>query len=444
MYLYNSLTNQKEEVKPIKENEISMYLCGPTVYNYPHVGNTRNMVVFDVLRRSLEFQGYNVRQMVNFTDVDDKIINRAKEEGVSESEVSEKYIKAYNQIRANLNVLMPTYTPRVTETMDEIIDFIDRLVKVGSAYEVDGDVYFDVESDKHYGELSKNTIEDLKVGARVDENDKKKSPLDFALWKKMEEGLRWDSPWGEGRPGWHTECVVMINKQFDNGLIDIHMGGTDLKFPHHENEIAQSRALNDNTIANYWIHNAMLNVNGAKMSKSLANGLLANEMIDMHGGNAIRWMMLNTHYRLALNFSDEVLDTAKKELEKIKMPIKQLEIKAQLANVDYVGKYDEVAMKPFIDALNDDLNISNAITVVYEVVKELNQLIRTREINFELAKDKEATLVKMLEILGIFFPEIKLTEEDKETFNKWNAAKAEKNFEEADKYRAILVERGLA
>ena len=444
MYLYNSLTNQKEEVKPIKENEISMYLCGPTVYNYPHVGNTRNMIVFDVLRRSLEFQGYNVRQMVNFTDVDDKIINRAKEEGVSESEVSEKYINAYNQIRANLNVLMPTYTPKVTETMDEIIDFIDRLVKNGSAYEVDGDVYFDVESDKYYGELSKNTIEDLKVGARVDENDKKKSPLDFALWKKMEEGLRWESPWGEGRPGWHTECVVMINKQFDNGLIDIHMGGTDLKFPHHENEIAQSRSLNDNTIANYWIHNAMLNVNGAKMSKSLANGLLANEMIDMHGGNAIRWMMLNTHYRLALNFSDEVLDTAKKELEKIKTPIKQLEIKAQLANVEYVGKYDEEAMKPFIDALNDDLNISNAITVVYEVVKELNQLIRTREINYELAKDKEATLVKMLEVLGIFFPEIKLTEEDKETFNKWNAAKAEKNFDEADKYRAILVERGLA
>ena len=421
-----------------------MYLCGPTVYNYPHVGNTRNMIVFDVLRRSLEFQGYNVRQMVNFTDVDDKIINRAKEEGVSESEVSEKYINAYNQIRANLNVLMPTYTPKVTETMDEIIDFIDRLVKNGSAYEVDGDVYFDVESDKYYGELSENTIEDLKVGARVDENDKKKSPLDFALWKKMEEGLRWESPWGEGRPGWHTECVVMINKQFDNGLIDIHMGGTDLKFPHHENEIAQSRSLNDNTIANYWIHNAMLNVNGAKMSKSLANGLLANEMIDMHGGNAIRWMMLNTHYRLALNFSDEVLDTAKKELEKIKTPIKQLEIKAQLANVEYVGKYDEEAMKPFIDALNDDLNISNAITVVYEVVKELNQLIRTREINYELAKDKEATLVKMLEVLGIFFPEIKLTEEDKETFNKWNAAKAEKNFDEADKYRAILVERGLA
>ena len=444
MYLYNSLTNQKEELKPIRENEVSMYLCGPTVYNYPHVGNTRNMIVADVLRRSLEFQGYKVEQMVNFTDVDDKIINRAKEEGVSESEVSEKYIKAYNEIRSNLNVLFPTYTPRVTETMDEIIDFIDRLVKKGAAYEVDGDVYFDVENSEEYGELSKNTVEDLKVGARVDENDKKKSPLDFALWKRMEEGLRWDSPWGQGRPGWHTECVVMINKQFEHGQIDIHMGGSDLKFPHHENEVAQSRALNGHTIANYWVHNAMLNVNGAKMSKSLANGLLANEMIAMHGGNPIRWMMLNTHYRLALNFSDEVLDTAKKELEKIYMPIKQLEIKSQLANIDYVGNYDEEAMKPFIDALNDDLNISNAITIIYEVVKELNQLIRTREINYELALNKEATLLKMLEILGIFFPQIKLTEEDKETFNKWNAAKAEKNFEEADKYRAVLVEKGLA
>lgn len=444
MKLYNSLSNTLEEVKPIHENEISMYLCGPTVYNYPHVGNTRNMIIFDVLRRALEYQGYKVEQMVNFTDVDDKIINRAKEEGVSESEISEKYIKAYNDIRAGLHVLMPTYTPRVTETMDEIIDFIDRLVKKGAAYVVDGDVYFDVESDPNYGELSKNTIEDLKVGARVDENDKKKSPLDFALWKKMEEGLRWNSPWGEGRPGWHTECVVMINKQFKNGLIDIHMGGSDLKFPHHENEIAQSRALNDNTIAHYWIHNAMLNVNGAKMSKSMSNGLLANQMIEQHGGNAIRWMMLNTHYRLALNFSDEVLDTAKKELEKIYTPIRQLEIKSQLADIDYEGEVNKETLIPFIDAINDDLNISNAITVVYEVVKELNQLIRTKEIDFKVAKDKEATLLKMLEILGIFFPEIHLTSEDKETFRKWNEAKAEKNFEEADKYRAILVEKGLA
>ena len=442
MKLYNSLTNQLEEVKPIRENEISMYLCGPTVYNYPHVGNTRNMVIFDTLRRSLEFQGYKVEQMVNFTDVDDKIINRAKEEGVSESEISEKYIAAYNQIRHDLHVLMPTYTPRVTETMDEIIDFIDRLVKKDAAYEVDGDVYFNVESDPNYGELSKNTIEDLKVGARVDENDKKKSPLDFALWKKMNEGLRWNSPWGEGRPGWHTECVVMINKQFEHGQIDIHMGGTDLKFPHHENEIAQSRALNDNTIANYWIHNAMLNIGGAKMSKSLANGLLANTMIDTHGGNAIRWMMMNTHYRMALNYSDEVLETAKNELSKIYMPIKQLEIKSQLANISYVGKYNGEKMKPFIDALNDDINTSNAITVVYEVVKELNQLIRTKEIDFEKALDTLATLETMLGILGIEFNKIVLTEEDKDLFNKWNEAKANKDFASADVYRGKLIEKG--
>ncbi len=444
MYLYNSLTNQKEELKPRKQGEVSMYLCGPTVYNYPHVGNTRNMIIFDVLRRTLEYQGYKVEQMVNFTDVDDKIINRAKEEGVSESEVSEKYIKAYNQIRHDLNVLMPTYTPRVTETMDEIISFIDSLVKKGAAYEVDGDVYFDVENDPNYGELSKNTIEDLKVGARVDENEKKKSPLDFALWKKMDEGLRWKSPWGEGRPGWHTECVVMINKQFDNGAIDIHMGGADLKFPHHENEIAQSRMMNGHPIANMWIHNAMLNIGGAKMSKSLANGLLANEMIAAHGGNAIRWMMLNTQYRMALNYSDEVLETAKTELTKIYTPIKNLEIKAQLANVASEGEVSKDKMVPFIDALNDDLNTSNAITVVYEQVKELNQLIRSRDIDFVAAKNSEATLLKMLEILGITFPEIKLSEDDKEVFAKWNAAKAEKNFEEADKYRAILTERGLA
>lgn len=443
MKLYNSLTNQKEEIKPLVDGTISMYCCGPTVYNYVHIGNARNMVVFDVLRRALEFQGYNVEQMVNFTDVDDKIINRAKEEGVSEGEITDKYIKAYNAVRSGMHVKMPTYTPRVTETMDAIIEFIDDLVKKGSAYEVDGDVYFDVESDPYYGELSKNSIEDLKVGARVDENDKKRSPLDFALWKAMDEGLRWDSPWGKGRPGWHTECVVMIRNQF-KGEIDIHMGGVDLKFPHHENEIAQSRALDGHTIAHTWIHNAMLNIDGEKMSKSLANGLLANDMLELHGGNALRWMLMGTHYRLALNFTDEVLDTAKKELEKINTPIKQLAIKAQLAGVENTAELNREEMQSFIDSLNDDLNISNAMSAIYEKVKELNQLLRVKEIDFEKAFAKEAVLSKMLEILGIEFDKIVLTEDDKEVFAKWNAAKAEKNFEEADIYRNKLIERGLA
>lgn len=442
MKLYNSLTNQKEEVKPIQENTITMYCCGPTVYNYVHIGNARNMVIFDVLRRAFEYQGYHVEQMVNFTDVDDKIIKRAKEEGVSEGEITAKYIKAYNDVRHGMHVLMPTYTPCVTENMDAIISFIDDLVKKGNAYEVDGDVYFDVESDSYYGELSKNTIEDLKVGARVDENDKKHSPLDFALWKAMDEGLRWDSPWGKGRPGWHTECVVMIHNQF-KGEIDIHMGGVDLKFPHHENEIAQSRALYGNTIANTWIHNAMLNIDGEKMSKSMANGLLANDMLALHGGNALRWMLMSTHYRLALNFTDEVLDSSKKEIEKIYMPLKQLSIKAQLANQVSQAEVDKEEMTAFIEALNDDLNISNAMSVIYEKVKELNQLLRVREIDFEKAFAKEAVLLKMLEILGIAFPVIEMSEEDKDLYAKWNQAKSEKNFEEADQYRAKLMERGL-
>lgn len=443
MKLYNSLTNQKEEITPIHENEIMMYCCGPTVYNYVHIGNARNMVIFDVLRRAFEYQGYKVEQMVNFTDVDDKIINRAKEEGVSEGEITAKYIKAYNEVRRGMHVLMPTYTPCVTENMDAIIAFIDELVKKGSAYEVDGDVYFDVESDTYYGELSKNTIEDLKVGARVDENDKKRSPLDFALWKAMDEGLRWDSPWGKGRPGWHTECVVMIHNQF-KGEIDIHMGGVDLKFPHHENEIAQSRALYGNTIAHTWIHNAMLNIDGEKMSKSMANGLLANDMLALHGGNALRWMLMSTHYRLALNFTDEVLDSAKKEIEKIYTPLKQLSIKAQLANQVSSAEVNKEEMISFIEALNDDLNISNAMSVIYEKVKELNQLLRVREIDFEKAFAKEAVLFKMLEILGIEFPVLTMTEADKDLYAKWNEAKSAKNFEEADKYRALLIEKGLA
>ncbi|MBR3693784.1 MAG: cysteine--tRNA ligase [Erysipelotrichales bacterium] len=442
MKLYNTLTNTKEELKPIKEGTISMYCCGPTVYNYVHIGNVRNMVVFDVLRRTLEYQGYNVEQMVNFTDVDDKIIKRAKEEGVSEAEITEKYIKAYNDVRHGMHVLMPTYTPRVTENMGAIIDFIDDLVQKGSAYEVDGDVYFDVEHSKYYGELSKNTIEELKVGARVDENEKKHSPLDFALWKAMNEGLRWDSPWGMGRPGWHTECVVMIHNQF-KGEIDIHMGGVDLKFPHHENEIAQSRALHGHAIAHTWIHNAMLNIDGEKMSKSMANGLLANDMIELHGGNVLRWMLMSTHYRLALNFTDEVMDNARKEIDKILTPLKQLAIKGQLADQTNNGEYNKEEMTDFINALNDDLNISNAMSIVYEKVKELNQLLRVREIDFVKAYDKANVLMKMLEILGIEVPSIVLTEEDKELYAKWNQAKSEKDFEAADTYRNQLIKRGV-
>lgn len=287
MKVFNSLTNKKEEFKPIKEGEVSIYVCGPTVYNYVHIGNTRPMIVFDILRRTFEYLGYKVTFVSNFTDVDDKIIKAAKEEGITEKQLTDKYIQAYEDVRRGLNLLFPTYAPRVTETMQPIIDFIKSLVDDGFAYEVDGDVYFRVTKIHEYGMLSGIKIEDLIAGAseRVEETDKKESSTDFALWKKTDEGIRFDSPWSKGRPGWHTECVVMINDIFDNGRIDIHGGGQDLKFPHHENEIAQSIACHHHPIANIWMHNQMININNQKMSKSLGNVLWAKDLLEELGCN---------------------------------------------------------------------------------------------------------------------------------------------------------------
>ena len=269
--LYNTLSGKIEEFKPIKPNEVSMYVCGPTVYNHAHIGNARPIIVFDTLRRLFEAQGYMVKYVSNYTDVDDKIIKKAHEENVTEGVVSARYIEAYQKVRDSLNTEPLFATPRVTETMDEIIHFIDKLVQTGHAYQVGGDVYFRVGSVSSYGSFSKQNLEDLQVGARIEENTKKENPLDFALWKETDMGIKWQSPWGEGRPGWHTECVVMIHKEFGD-QIDIHGGGMDLRFPHHENEVAQSQALFHNSIAHYWLHNAMININGEKMSKSLGKG----------------------------------------------------------------------------------------------------------------------------------------------------------------------------
>ncbi len=446
MRLYNSLTGKIEEFKPIKENEVSMYVCGPTVYNYIHIGNARPMVVFDVLRRVFEYQGYHVTHMSNYTDVDDKIIQAAAAEGVPEQEITAKYIEAYDGIRNQLHVLRPNHTPKVTETMDEIIAFIASLVERGFAYEVDGDVYFRVNKIDDYGQLSKQNIEDLQVGARIDENKKKESPLDFTLWKATEEGIRWSSPWSMGRPGWHTECVVMINDEFAEGRIDIHGGGMDLKFPHHENEIAQSIAMHDHPIANFWMHNAMLNIDGDKMSKSLGNVRWAKDMVEVYGANVVRWMLLNTHYRSPLNITEEVLANAETELQKLNAPLKQVMVKAQLANVpeELMNCKEEIdAMNPFMDAMQDDLNIANAMVVIYETAKQLNQSLRVKEIVFEKALKEAATLRKMLEILGILFPVIVLSAEDRAMYEAWNEAKAQKDFAKADEYRAALQEKGI-
>ena len=439
--LYNSKTLAVEEFKPIKDGEVSMYVCGPTVYNYAHIGNARPMVVFDVLKRLFEAEGYHVTYVSNFTDVDDKIINKALEENVSEEVIAQRYIDAYQAVRSQLNTELPDITPRVTETMEEIIGFIEELVKSGHAYEVNGDVYFSVDSVPTYGEISHQHTDQLEAGARIEENDQKKNPYDFALWKKTEKGIKWDSPWGPGRPGWHTECVVMINNNLGS-KIDIHGGGMDLRFPHHENEAAQQEALHHNALANYWVHNAMVNINGEKMSKSLGNTLWAKDVVEKLGTNLTRWLMSSVHYRKELNFSDETIETARKELEKVLTPIRQADIKAALAGAE-LGEADEAAYREFLDQMDDDMNTPNAYTVIFETIKKLNGSLRQRDIDWKLAGSYRNAVVKMLNVLGIEPEKVNLTEEDKELFHSWNAAKAAKDFAAADVYRAKLMEKGL-
>lgn len=440
--LYNSRTLKVEDFKPIHEGHVDMYVCGPTVYNYAHIGNARPMVVFDVLKRLFEAEGYTVTYVSNFTDVDDKIINKAAEEGTTEGVIAERYIEAYQDVRKQLNTELPDITPRVTETMDEIIAFIDELVKSGHAYEADGDVYFSVESVPTYGEISHQKLDQLEAGARIETNDQKRNPYDFALWKKTENGIKWNSPWGEGRPGWHTECVVMINDNLGE-MIDIHGGGMDLKFPHHENEAAQQEALHCNHLANFWVHNAMVNINGEKMSKSLGNTMWAKDVVAELGTNLTRWLVSSVHYRKELNFSDETIETARKELDKVLTPLKQADIKAALAGCDMGEAYDEAAYRAFLDAMDDDMNTPNAYAVVFDTVKKLNQALRQREINFEAAGSYRNAVEKMLEILGITVEKPVITEEDKELFAKWNEAKKAKDFATADIYRAQLSEKGL-
>lgn len=446
MRLFNTLTNKKEEFKPIEEGKVSIYICGPTVYNHAHIGNTRPMIVFDVLRRTFEYLGNDVTFVSNYTDVDDKIIKAAKAEGITEKELTDKYIKAYEDVRAGLNIEDPTYKPRVTETMPEIIDFIQALIDKGYAYEVDGDVYFRVTKVKEYGMLSGIKVEDLIAGASdrtLSEDDKKKeSTTDFALWKKTNEGIQFDTPWSKGRPGWHTECVVMINKLFKDGKIDIHGGGQDLKFPHHENEIAQSVAYNGHPIANYWMHNQMINIDGEKMSKSLGNVLWAKDLIVEFGCNVFKWLMLSTHYRNPLNMTDDVIAGVRKEVSKVENATKNASLYLQVNHVP-AHDYKKETVDAMVNALEDDLNTSLALTQVLDQVKVLNQVMRVREKDNDVIATEYATLVKMGDVLGFLFEGTKLSEEDIALYEQWNAYKKEKNFDEADRVRKELTERGI-
>lgn len=444
MKVFNTLTNKKEEFVPIKEGEVSIYVCGPTVYNYVHIGNTRPMIIFDVLRRTFEYLGYKVTFVSNFTDVDDKIIKGAKAEGITEKELTDKYIKAYEDVRRGLNLLFPTYAPRVTETMQPIIDFIKDLVDQGYAYEVDGDVYFRVTKIKEYGMLSGIKIDDLIAGAseRIEETDKKESSTDFALWKKTDEGIQFDSPWSKGRPGWHTECVVMINDIFENGRIDIHGGGQDLKFPHHENEIAQSIACHHHPIANVWMHNQMINIDNQKMSKSLGNVLWAKDLLVELGCNVYKWLMLSTHYRNPLNFTEEILNNVKKEVEKVENIIKQTSLYLQIQHIESAD-YNKETVDAMVDALSDDLNTSLALTQILNQVKVLNQTMRVKEKDNNIIASEYQTLLKMLDVIGFIHDVKQLSDEDIKLYQSWQEEKSQKNFEKADVLRTQLQEKGI-
>jgi cysteinyl-tRNA synthetase len=439
MRLYNSYTGQIETFIPIKNNEVSMYVCGPTVYNHAHIGNARPIVVFDTLKNILEECGYHVRFVSNYTDVDDKIIVKAQEMNVSEQTITEEFIEAYEKVRESLNATRPT-TVKVTDTMDKIIDYIESMVSQDIAYVNDHDVYFNVSKIHSYGQLSNQKTEDLLSGARIEKNEKKLNPLDFTLWKATRDGIKWPSAFGEGRPGWHSECVVMILDHF-KGKIDIHGGGMDLKFPHHENEIAQCLGTHDHNLANFWIHNGMLNIDGEKMSKSLGNVIWAKDYIELFGGNVVRWLLMLAHYRSPLNISQETITQAKSEIDKIITVLKQ----AKIAFTDVLRC--EATLTPlyetFMQACQDDMNINLAMSIVLEQVKQLNSALRQKELNYKDIVDHEATLRRMMKILGISTPYPQLSTEEVSIIRQWQTAKTNKDFALADELRNELILRGL-
>jgi cysteinyl-tRNA synthetase len=441
MKLFNSKTNQIETFKPIKSNEVSMYVCGPTVYGEAHIGNARPIIVFDTLRRLFSALGYTVDFVSNYTDVDDKIIQKAIHENVDETVITKRYIEAYENVRNSLNALSIEHNPKVTENIEGIVAFIQELVDQGYAYDVNGNVYFRVEKANEYGEISKQRIEDLLVGARIEAESEKENPLDFTLWKKTDQGIQWDSPWGKGRPGWHTECVVMIHEHFHH-MIDIHGGGMDLKFPHHENEVAQSRACLHHGLANVWMHNGMLNIDGEKMSKSLGNVMLARDVIEQLGSAVVRWMMLSVDYRSPLNITDDVVETAKIEVNKALNALRQVEIKVQLSNLEIKEMAHTPFYDAFLDAMQDDLNTPNAMMRIFDVVKAININLRVHELKDELFAQYH-DLKAMLDILGIEHIYFNVSDELKAIHQKWNQAKVDKDFALADAYRKVLMEANV-
>ncbi len=443
--LYDTYLGKKVDLVPLKQGEVSIYYCGPTVYNYAHIGNMRPVVTFDLLNRVLRALGYKVKMVSNYTDIDDKIIKKAIEEHKSEKEVSDFYIAAYEDLLDKLNILPLDYHPRVSNYIPEIADFIYTIMDKGYAYKAsNGDIYFDVLKDPNYGLLSKMKIDDLQAGNRIAVNDNKHSPLDFALWKLTDDdGIKFDTKIGLGRPGWHTECCVMINSYFNSPIIDIHGGGFDLKFPHHENEMAQQYAYANTRLANIWMHVGFINVDNQKMSKSLGNVVLAKDAIDKYGGNVIRYLISTTYYRSPINFTLEAMETSKAEIDKYQNLLNKLISRVELQNQKFDSSFDQDSYQEFLDYLSDDLNVPNAVTVLDRIVKKSNQLLRNLNTPISELSNCYNTYVKMIDVLGIKLNVVQINEEDKQNYKAYMDARANKDFATSDIYRNKLMQKGL-
>ena len=452
MQVYNTLTNRKEEFVPIEPGKVRMYVCGPTVYNFFHIGNARPFVVFDTLRRYFKYRGYEVKFVQNFTDVDDKIINRAKEEGITAPEVSEKYIKEYFNDAEALNVIKADVHPKVSEHIPEIIEFVQTLIDKGYAYEADGDVYYSTRKFKEYGKLSGQNIDDLESGARIAIGEVKEDPLDFALWKarKEESEIAWESPWGMGRPGWHIECSTMAKKHLGE-TIDIHGGGQDLTFPHHENEIAQSEACNGVPFAHYWMHNGYINVDGKKMSKSLGNFFTVRDIREQYSGDVIRFFLLSGHYRSPINFSDTLMEQSKQGYERIATAIETLEFLMKNGSDEAMEKEAEMLAAldkhrdRFIEVMDDDLNTADGIAAVFELVSDINLAVKDGA-SKSYAKGALAKVKELTDVLGIFGgddEEEGLGDDIQALIDERQAARKEKNWARADEIRDQLAAMGI-
>lgn len=453
MRIYNTLTQQKEEFIPIEKNKVRMYVCGPTVYNYIHIGNARPAIFFDTVRRYFEYKGYEVNYVTNFTDVDDKIIKSANQEGISSTEISERYIKEFEKDMETLNVLPATRHPKATEEIDDMIKMIGTLIDKGHAYEKSGTVYFRTRSFKEYGKLSKKNVDDLEAGARIAVSEEKDDPMDFVLWKPKKEGEPfWASPWGDGRPGWHIECSVMSSKYLGE-QIDIHGGGEDLIFPHHENEIAQSEACSGKQFARYWMHNAFINIDNKKMSKSDGNFFTVRDICNEYSGQVIRFFMLNAHYRSPLNFSRDLVEAAKNSLTRIQTSVEQLDYLLKNAAIKDEALSDEEKRileeadslrEKFGKAMDDDFNTADAIAAIFELVKLANV-----NCNADSSKSFVTSIMNLIvslcDILGIIAKKEEeiLPQEIEKLIEERQAARKNKDFGKADQIRDILLQKGI-